>query len=100
MTNLRLHAIAALGLGAASVLVHDWLFAAGVLLPLTVELWLTTLPGLAVRLVMPTLGPGMMLVVLVLSLQYFVVLRLAAMLTRAGRTAEKKKPPAGGLVES
>lgn len=100
MTNLSLQASVAFGLGLASVLVHDWLFAAGILLPLAVEGWLTALPGLAVRLVKPTLGPGMVLVVLVLALQYFVVIWIAAMLGRTGRHAEKEKPPEGGLVES
>ena len=78
MANFTLQAVAALGLGTASMLLHGWLFVAGIILPLPLEAWFTALPGWGVRLWKPTLGGGLLLVVLALSLQYLLLIRVAA----------------------
>lgn len=80
MMHLTFQAVIAIGLAVASLLVHGWLFVAGIRLPLPLEAWFTALPAMGVRWFMPTLAGGLLLSLLALSLQYLVLLRVAARL--------------------
>jgi hypothetical protein len=77
MLTLIAHAAAPLGLTLAAVLLHGWWQALYGVAPPGLELWLTLLPGLAVRALLPTPGVGIVLVTLVLCLQHLVLVAVA-----------------------
>lgn len=85
MVTLIAQISSALALGLAALLLHGWLLAHGAQPPLALDYWLTALPALAVRMLLPSTSGGVALALLVLSLQHFALVRLlAAVLSRPG----------------
>jgi hypothetical protein len=88
MVTLIAQLAAALGLALGCALLDVWRGGAG---PLAFELWLTWLPMLAVRAVLPTAAGGLLLVALVLAAQHLLLVWLV-LLARAGWRAQSSSP--------
>lgn len=93
MVTLIAQLVSALALGTASLLAHGWLLASGTPAPLPIELWLSALPMLAVRGLLPSATGGLFLIALVLAAQYFVLFQAVGLLTRPRRHPARETAP-------